>query len=309
MNSMAVGVAVPERPSILVLAAGSLGDSLITLPALRCLQSRGNVTLAGTYPYLALGPKLMGVSAMTRFEMVYERVLTGEYSEELEAFQEIYVLLKDPDLAIETRLKRIRPKVFFPSRPFKNHEQEQLPAADYWTGFLREYGLDPSPEDPLLIPDDSGLKQGEKILQSLGMEKPLLIHPGSGGSPKVAPFSFFLRQALHGVRRGKPGLVLWGEAEVPRLTEIRAFFSDALGIKVQPQSWNLKQLAGLMFQSGGYFGNDSGISHLAAACGLPVIAVFGPTNSRVWRPRGARVVEGGPDFDRLPEEIDWSGFF
>jgi len=38
-----------------------------------------------------------------------------------------------------------------------------------------------------------------------------------------------------------------------------------------------------------YIGNDSGISHLAAAVGLPVIAIFMSTDSRIWAPRGARV--------------------
>jgi heptosyltransferase III len=39
-----------------------------------------------------------------------------------------------------------------------------------------------------------------------------------------------------------------------------------------------------------YIGNDSGISHLAAAVGTPVVGLFGPTDPAVWAPRGARVL-------------------
>ena len=35
-----------------------------------------------------------------------------------------------------------------------------------------------------------------------------------------------------------------------------------------------------------YVGNDSGISHLAAACGVPCVVLFGPTDPRIWAPRG-----------------------
>ncbi len=35
-----------------------------------------------------------------------------------------------------------------------------------------------------------------------------------------------------------------------------------------------------------YLGNDSGISHLAAALGIPALALFGPTDAAVWGPRG-----------------------
>jgi heptosyltransferase III len=38
-----------------------------------------------------------------------------------------------------------------------------------------------------------------------------------------------------------------------------------------------------------YIGNDSGIAHLAAAVGTPVIAIFLASDSRVWAPRGERV--------------------
>jgi ADP-heptose:LPS heptosyltransferase len=38
-----------------------------------------------------------------------------------------------------------------------------------------------------------------------------------------------------------------------------------------------------------YVGNDSGITHLAAAVGTPVLALFGPTDPKIWGPRGAHV--------------------
>jgi heptosyltransferase-3 len=38
-----------------------------------------------------------------------------------------------------------------------------------------------------------------------------------------------------------------------------------------------------------YIGNESGITHLAAAVGTPVVALFGPTEPRIWAPRGPHV--------------------
>ena len=38
-----------------------------------------------------------------------------------------------------------------------------------------------------------------------------------------------------------------------------------------------------------YIGNDSGVTHLAAAVGTPVLAIFGPTDPSVWAPRGRHV--------------------
>jgi len=38
-----------------------------------------------------------------------------------------------------------------------------------------------------------------------------------------------------------------------------------------------------------YIGNDSGIGHLAAAVGVPVVAIFMATDPQVWAPRGDHV--------------------
>jgi heptosyltransferase III len=52
---------------------------------------------------------------------------------------------------------------------------------------------------------------------------------------------------------------------------------------------NLHQLACWLASARVYIGNDSGITHLAAAVGTPVVAIFGPTDAAVWAPRGERV--------------------
>lgn len=52
---------------------------------------------------------------------------------------------------------------------------------------------------------------------------------------------------------------------------------------------NLYELGCWLARSRVYIGNDSGVTHLAAAVGTPVIAIFGPTDPAVWAPRGERI--------------------
>ncbi|MGH9657693.1 MAG: glycosyltransferase family 9 protein [Bryobacteraceae bacterium] len=52
---------------------------------------------------------------------------------------------------------------------------------------------------------------------------------------------------------------------------------------------DLYELARYLARARVFLGNDSGITHLAAAVGTPVVALFGPTDARVWAPRGPRV--------------------
>jgi hypothetical protein len=52
---------------------------------------------------------------------------------------------------------------------------------------------------------------------------------------------------------------------------------------------DLYELACWLAKARLYVGNDSGITHLAAAAGAPVVALFGPTDPAVWGPRGNRV--------------------
>jgi ADP-heptose:LPS heptosyltransferase len=58
---------------------------------------------------------------------------------------------------------------------------------------------------------------------------------------------------------------------------------------------DLRDLAGALSRCRLYVGNDSGVTHLAAACGCPTVVLFGATDQRVWLPRGrlVRVMTSG----------------
>jgi hypothetical protein len=52
---------------------------------------------------------------------------------------------------------------------------------------------------------------------------------------------------------------------------------------------NLAHVAAFIAGARLYIGNDSGITHLAAAVGVRTIAIFGPESPRIWVPRGENV--------------------
>jgi len=57
---------------------------------------------------------------------------------------------------------------------------------------------------------------------------------------------------------------------------------------------DLHELAEWLARARVYIGNDSGITHLAAALNVPAVAIFGPTDPAIWSPRGdlVRVIHG-----------------
>jgi hypothetical protein len=103
-----------------------------------------------------------------------------------------------------------------------------------------------------------------------------VIHPFSGSPHKNWPIERFREVAA-----ALPLEVKWTAGPDEALDEAVRF--DNL--------WDLAEWIG---GARLYIGNDSGITHLAAAAGTPAIAVFGPTDPAVWAPRGA-VVLVNPD--------------
>jgi heptosyltransferase-3 len=116
-----------------------------------------------------------------------------------------------------------------------------------------------------------------------------VIHPFSGSERKNWPLNRFQEVAA---RLAMP--VRWCAG--PEETLPRELMSDAVRFQ------NLYELACWLASARVYIGNDSGITHLAAAVGTPVVAIFGTTDPVVWAPRGERVrVVSGVAVDEVLE--------
>ena len=247
-----------EKQTTLVLAAGSLGDSLLTLPALRLLQSRSDVTLAGTPPYLSLGAQLLGIGGVVPLEPLLQSLLSASPLDSsrrdfLTRFNHIYLFFKEKDEALLEKLAVLSGvQVHSPAKPFDEFLKEARWAAEYWLEAAFDCPLSPdSPFRQAKLQIDDGLrKKGAEILKSLEAAAPLVIHPGSGSPSKNAPLTFFRNAAERaGAEAGKQVLVVWGEAEEKNLGALKEAFSGLGHVKILPEILPLRDLAGRFFPS------------------------------------------------------------
>ena len=136
-----------------------------------------------------------------------------------------------------------------------------------------------------------------------GAPNPAVIHPGSGGPGKRWPLDRFLEVAGRLAARGVPGVVVTGESE------------EGLGVTLReaalPDGWTfsssppLSALAGLLAGAAVYLGNDSGVTHLAVACGTPTVALFRRDLEPPWRPFGPATVLAADTPAAIPLEAVW----
>jgi len=197
---------------------------------------------------------------------------------------------------------------------------------------LKELGIHvpPGAYARLCLPERQ-LENGRKRASEFG-KNVMAIHPGSGSPKKNWPVDNFicLAERLRIETQLTPVFTL-GEADgaIHVLLEEKVVAPDVLirrhqlrrmgtSLRQKTTAWqacvttpsgaderrlveeliilpscSLLELAEFLSACAGYAGNDSGITHLAAAVGIPVVALFGPTDPRLWAPRGpnARVIQ------------------
>ncbi len=123
----------------------------------------------------------------------------------------------------------------------------------------------------------------------------LAVAPGSGHPAKNWPLSHYY-EASRALAWEYKLRVVWlaGPAEAVLRPYLQAL-AEAQG-QVVLAGAPLQQVAAVLSRCRLFLGNDSGLTHLAAALNGPaVVALFGPTDPRVWAPPGARVrILAGP---------------
>ncbi|MDP3071977.1 MAG: glycosyltransferase family 9 protein [Opitutaceae bacterium] len=252
---------------ILVLRGGALGDLIVTLPALALLRARwpaARIEIAGNATAAQLARARGLVDAVhsqheARWSTLFSASpLPAEFATWLTEFDLVVSWWPDADGALRRHFPRHAGQTFVCGEALP----QQAPAAAHYCATLRPLGL-ATPEFRHRLADDALRRHG------------IVVHPGSGSPRKNWPRDRWLALLAE---LPTPVTLLLGEVELER-----GAWPVPAGVTVLPQP-TLEALVTLLASCRLFLGHDSGVSHLAAACGAPCVLLFGPTDPAVWAP-------------------------
>jgi heptosyltransferase III len=272
----------------LVFRGGALGDFVLTLPLLSALTRDGHPPdLAALAPHraLALAGGLVGEPHRLddrRWHALWSGGDLRAARAALAGVERVVVLRPvDPvevgDRLISCGVDRV---VIHDPRP---PADGGVHAADH---LLSAVTHEPHHAVPMLDLPRPAVRAAREQLEALvGHDRPrVLLMPGAGGERKRWPLTRF--SGLAAALRAEGLGVVWilGPVEADRLRgRTHALQPSVAGA-------GPVQTAALCAACDVVVGNDTGTSHLAAATGSPVVALFGPTAASTWAPRGRGAV-------------------
>lgn len=291
------GTPPPQHSSapvrILVLRGGAIGDFIVTLPALQKLRARwpqAHIELVG-YPHVAVLAHAAGLvdrvesldkAGIARF-FATRPAFTEAQRDYIRSFHFVLTYLHDADGTVRENLVAAGARQVLYGSPLitAGHAVEVLLKPLEALALYAE-GV----EQPRLALSAERLAWGRDWLAAhgLGAAQIMVVHPGSGSPRKNWPLENFVAVVRQLPRDITPLLVL-GEAD----DELVAPLARELPMVPRLTGCTLLEVASILANCAAYLGNDSGITHLAAALGLPVVALFGPSNIEHWAPRGSGV--------------------
>ena len=133
-----------------------------------------------------------------------------------------------------------------------------------------------------VLPDDLAAAARRLSAHGLTAGRFALLLPGSGSAEKNWPAAKFAALA----RRLQPQIAVAIAIGPAEAVLAPSFAETGCAILTDME---LGELAGIAASASLFVGNDSGVSHLAAAASAPGIALFGPTDPVRWRPLGQSV--------------------
>jgi lipopolysaccharide heptosyltransferase III len=260
----------------LVYHAGALGDFITTLPAMsawRRLHQQERIILLGKRAYGELAPREL-------FDEVWDAgastfaPLFGTATEQASALGERLSALRSALLfcsassPLPSNLARLGVGELIRQDPFPS---EKVPIIDYHLSLFPVLALTEAERLPRIRRFDGTLAVPPMTAA---------LHPGSGDARKNWPLAGFRELAQKLEAAGWAVRWVLGPLE------------EGLALPSGAQTWReapLGDLSAALRACRVFVGNDSGITHLAAACGCPTVALFGHTDAAIWRPRGHAV--------------------
>ncbi len=277
---------------ILIIRAGALGDTLMLMPAIAWLRDKVKIFVAGRYPGIDfLRPYVEGVSDFegsgwyNLFTEGYHGIINMP---EIQEVNHITAFLKDRAGFITANLKRIFPHATVHHFPPFSPEGEKIHIALYTARCLRQSGM---PIDPLRSLEESRRHPLFNNHDPFPGKGGVVLHPGSGSRNKNYPRDLWVNMIIEMkkvyARKARGILLLFGPAEqdlIPFFQE--TFDGEDTELICSPEK---EELISLLGGASLFIGHDSGITHLTAMLGTPVIALFRNSSPEQWMPLGPRV--------------------
>jgi len=292
--------------SILVIHQGALGDFILALPTLETLRDsfpNAKVVMMGFPRILELvnqrfyADEILSIDQRGMASFFFRGgPLDQPLSRFFSTFDLLVVFGKDGEGTLIGNLKQVCQGPILHINPFPQWT-ERIHLTDHLIRELTRYGFFPSAKVPRLFLSEKDKDWGKSFCRVKGLTdeeraKAIVIHPGSGSKKKVWPLERFLELTHYFQRHFNSRiLIVLGPAEGPDVQKAFGEMEWELGstAPLLAKGLSLLELASVMEGCHFFIGNDSGITHMAAALGLPTIAIFGPSDHKIWSPRGENV--------------------
>lgn len=281
------------KPTVLVVHPGSIGDVLLARPALQGLRAAYPSCALGLLARQDIGAVLLAGREIDALFSLDGDALTGLLAGVeavppvlkawLESCRLAVCWMKDPG-GLDATLKAcgVSRTVIQPSSSGSAGVHQSDCLRQTLTGIVRH----DLPEVSLKL---SQVVRAQARATLRGHElfgRPFIVlHPGSGSPHKcVAPG--ILASVTDGIQTQVPAVLVAGPADMVRAQDVlKRCITNPLVL----EGHDLLSVAGLIAEAALFIGHDSGLTHLAAALGVPTLALFGPTDAGRWAPRGAHV--------------------
>ncbi|MCO5067894.1 MAG: glycosyltransferase family 9 protein [Kiritimatiellae bacterium] len=281
------------HPRLLVLRGGALGDLIVTLPVLSALRNRwpGAYIELVSYPYLAEIATVTGladrVASLHAARIARFFALRPDLPDDLRAYMRsfdiVFNFFHDPEETVHINLETAGAPHVISASPLV----KELHAVDHFLKPLESLAIYEAGAAPALVLPRGEHEAGVARLAPYrdGANPLWVIQPGSGSPKKNWPLGRFTELARRMKREHRLApIFLLGEADDAAREGLTRNAPDFPRL----ENLTVREVAQVLAAADGYIGNDSGISHLAAAVGARTFALFGPSNPALWSPRGPR---------------------
>ncbi len=143
---------------------------------------------------------------------------------------------------------------------------------------------------PRLVARDGTLQRADRLLADAGLtpdRRIVSLAPGAAyGHAKRWPPDRVAQLVTALSERGLAPVLVGATSDRDTARAIESSLPSGVRVIDLVGRTTLTELIGVLARSAAFVSNDSGAMHVAAALGVPLTAIFGPTNERVTAPMG-----------------------